>query len=189
MNMPSDNQILLKLFKSSVRLDVIQNEYGKRIIVLDEPKQPNSSVTIVNLPDDSIVVNVDKFEGSAHVFECDLGICKRADYALISESTKSVLYIELKSSSSSLRKDIVHQFIGAQCFITYCKEVVRKFWKIDNFMDNYIERYVSIVGISSSQRPVTEGDTGAAHGSPEAFMKIKHPNRFFLQYNKLLGRR
>lgn len=187
--MLSDKEILLRLFKPSARLDVTLDRYGKLVTILDEPKQPDSSITIVNLPHDCVVVNVDRFDGSAHVFNCDTGICKRADYALISESTKSVLYIELKSSLSYLRKDIVHQFVGAQCFIYYCKQVAGRFWGNHGFMDDYCERFVSIVEISSSQRPIFEGEAGATHGSPDTFMKIKCPNRQFLHFNKLLGRR
>jgi hypothetical protein len=185
----SDTEIMLRLFKPSVRLNLTTNQSGKSTVLLDEPNQANSSVTIVNCPDDTVIINVDKFEAAAHVFNCDSGLCKRADYALISEASKSILYIELKSSSSFLHKDIVHQFVGAQCFVAYCKEIVRRFWGSHDFMNGYSERFVSLVEISSSQRPIVDRGFGVIHGSPETFLKIKRPNRQYLDFNKLLGRK
>lgn len=187
--MLTDSEILARLFKPSARVNLVPDAYGKQTIILDEPKRLDSSVTIAYLPGDTVAVNVDKFEAAAYVFNCDEGICKRADYALISETTKSILYVELKSSSSFQHKDIVHQFVGAQCFVSYCKELARRFWQSPGFMDGYCERFVSIVSISSSQQPVIEREAGPAHSSPHTYMKIKHPNRKFLHFNKLLGRR
>jgi hypothetical protein len=180
-----DTKILRQLFKPSAQVEAIINCHGKREVTLAEPLQPNSDVKICYLPGDAVIVNVDKFEGPHHVFNCDTGVCKRADYVIISESHHSILYIELKSASHR-SSDVVKQLIGAKCFISYCKEVVRLFWDKNNFMDGYSERFVSFVEIAASQRPVSS-QPSPIHDSPSAFLKIKRPNRSFQNFNKLFG--
>lgn len=181
----SDTEILRKLFKPRAQVEAFTTCYGKREVTLAEALQPNSDVKICHLPDDAVIVNVDKFEGPHHVFNCDTGVCKRADYVIISESHRSILYIELKSASCS-NSDVVKQLIGAKCFISYCKEVVRLFWDTSNFMDGYRERFVSFVEISASQRPVSS-QPSPIHDAPSAFLKIKRPNRSFQNFNRLFG--
>jgi hypothetical protein len=182
----NDTETLRNLFKPRVYVNMTTNAHGKYEVTLEEPLQPDSSVKICRLPGDTVIVNVDLFEGPNHVFNCDTGICKRADYAIISESRRSVLYVELKSGSYG-QCDVVKQLIGAKCFISYCREVVRQFWGNPSFMEGYCERFVSFVHVSASQRPISE-PSRAIHDCPTNFMKIKHPNRNFQHFNRLIGR-
>ena len=182
----SDTEILLQLFKPRAQVEAITNSYGKKEVTLTEAQQPDSRVKINHLHSDAVIINVDKFEGPHHVFNCDTGVCKRADYVIISESARVILYVELKSASHR-NSDVVNQLKGAKCFIGYCKEIVRLFWSENNFMDNYKERYVSFVEISASQRPVFS-QSSPVHDTSSAFLKIKRPNRSFQSFNKLVGR-
>jgi hypothetical protein len=181
----SDTTILRQLFKPTAQVKAVATPYGKIEVTLEEALQPDSSVKICHLPVDAVIVNVDKFDGPHHVFNCDTGICKRADYVIISESRRSILYIELKSASCS-SSDVVKQLIGAKWFISYCKEVVRLFWNKEGFMDGYRERFVSFVEIAASQRPMSS-QPSPIHDAPSTFLKIKHPNRSFQHFNRLLG--
>jgi hypothetical protein len=181
----SDTEILRQLFKPRAQVEAITNSYGKQEVTLTEALQPDSSVKICHIPNDAVIINVDKFEGPHHVFNCDTGVCKRADYVIISESFRAILYVELKSASHR-SSDIVKQLIGAKCFIAYCKEVVRLFWGESDFMAGYRERYISFVEISASQRPAFE-QSSHVHDTPSGFLKIKRPNRAFQHFNRLLG--
>jgi hypothetical protein len=181
----TDTEILYQLFKPSVRLSTSINGRGHNEVILVEPSQESSDIKICRLPHDAIVVNVDKFEGPNHVFNCNTGVCKRADYAIISESYRSILYIELKSGSC-LHADVVNQLTGAKCFIRYCREIVHQYWNNTNFMDGYSERFVSFVNISAAQRPICKSST-PIHDSPSKYMKIKSPDRGFQHFNKLVG--
>jgi hypothetical protein len=181
----NDTEILDRLFKSRARVMPTIDPHGKRYVILAESAQANSSIRICHLPDDAFVVNVDKFEGPNHVFQCSVGECKRADFAIISESYRSILYIELKSGSC-VKGEVIQQLMGARCFIRYCKEIVGLFWDNGNFMNGYSERFVSFVKIAASQRPITEISSNL-HDCPARFLKIKHPDRSYQNFNKLIG--
>jgi hypothetical protein len=55
--------------------------------------------TIMDLPNNSIVLNIEKFEQPKTLFEGKMGECKRCDYilALTEEKQKILLFIEMKS--------------------------------------------------------------------------------------------
>lgn len=103
---------------------------------------PQSLTKICGLPDNAIVIKVDAFTAPDAVFAGSHDECKRADYVIISDAAgkKVIVYIEMKARKGS-EKAIIQQLKGAQCFIMYCREIGRSFWKKQNFLEGYRHRF------------------------------------------------
>ena len=163
----------------------LQKEYGRSIVILDEPQTTNSAVTIRNLPDETLVIKVDMFNAPDQIFNGRKGECKRADYVIISPAHKCIVYIELKRTRDAWN-EIVKQLKGAQCLVSYCKNIGQTFWNSREFMRNYKQRFISIGHIGIPKRKTRmEKPTQSAHDKPEKAMKIDWPN--YVEFNKLAG--
>jgi hypothetical protein len=178
-----DAEILNLLLRDAVRVE-LQNSYGKYYVVLDEPQAVDSSVIIRGLPHDSHVIKVDSFSSPDNIFKGVMGECRRADYVIISESKKRILYIELKKTKAAWGH-IVNQLMGAECFVKYCREIGKSFWNEPAFMDEYEHRFISIGHTSIAKRKTRIEKTAARHDAPNRAMKIDWPNT--LQFNHLAG--
>ena len=82
-------------------------------------------------------------------------------------------------------KEIVQQLYGAMCFVCYCREIGKCFWKEKRFMQEYQHRFISIGHISISKKCTRITRTSSKHDTPESAMKIDWPNK--LQFNHLAG--
>jgi hypothetical protein len=140
--MMSDTDIPSQLIKESA-LVPLQNEHGKFSLGLDERQASDSCVTIHNLPSDALAIKADVFGSPDDIFNCTHGECKHADYVIVSEKKKYILYIELKKVKGSWDQ-IVNQLTGAECFVKYCGEIGKSFWKEKNFLKDYKNRFISI---------------------------------------------
>jgi len=176
----SDMKILSEMILESV-LVPHENEYGKPVIKLQEAGVKDSVSFIRNIPSDSIVIKADEFPAPKTFFKGDKGECKRADFIIISEEKKVILYVELKAGAKDA-SPIVKQLRGASCLISYCKEIGREFWSESTFLDGYAHRYVGMVNLSVSKKP-SRHKSVPLHDSPETFMKISSPHN--LQFNQL----
>jgi hypothetical protein len=176
----SDMEILSELILESVLIPH-ENEYGKPVIKLQEAGVKNSVSFIRNIPSDVIVIKADEFPAPKTFFKGDNGECKRADFIIISEEKKVILYVELKAGAKDARH-IVKQLKGASCVISYCKEIGRQFWSKSTFLDGYAHRYVGMVNLSVSKKPSRHKST-PLHDSPESFLKISSPH--YLQFKEL----
>jgi hypothetical protein len=140
----TDTDILQQLISTSAAVQIKQQQQHKRNYVeLCKPQTNNSCVKICGLPDDTIVIQADKFPPPSTIFQGNKGECKRADYILISEEKKCIIFLEMKKTSDS-QKTIVSQLKGAQCVMKYCQEVGISFWNKSNFLNDYKHRFVSV---------------------------------------------
>jgi hypothetical protein len=176
----SDMKILSELILESA-LVPHENEYGKPVIKLQEAGVKDSVSFIRNIPSDAIVIKADEFPAPKTFFKGDKGECKRADFIIISEEKKVILYVELKAGAKDTSY-IVKQLKGASCVISYCKEVGRHFWNESSFLDGYVHRYVGMVNLSVSKR-TSRHKSKPLHDLPESFLKISSPRH--LQFNEL----
>ncbi len=180
----SDMNILSQMIKEAALVQK-EKEHGKLFVVLNEPQAQDSSATIRHLPHDALVIKVDAFRSPDTIFNGTNGECKRADYVIISEEKRCILYIEMKRTKDG-RNETVKQLQGAHCFVRYCQEVGKSFWKKDDFLDNYNNRFISIgrtsIAITSRERMSNNKEL---HDTPDKAMKIDCPR--YLQYNKLAG--
>ncbi|MBS4068174.1 MAG: hypothetical protein KGZ62_06205 [Sulfurimonas sp.] len=183
----SDIAILDQMIKNSARIPVEVDAFTtKKFVKLTEPQEPTSVVTIHNVPDDAVVIKVDKFEVDK-VFNGSKDECKRADYVIISDSCgkKRILYIEMKKTKDS-EKQIISQLKGATCFVAYCKEIASVFWEKRDLLSGFQERFVSFghTGGINKKRTRIERPT-RDHNTPERLMKISWPSR--TEFNNLVG--
>ena len=185
----SDIIILKEMLQESLIASLNPHPYdiNKKQVILSEP-DANYSVTI-GVPNESevIVIKTDAFKAPTTTFKSSKHECKRADFVIIINSDKhqKIIFIELKAkSTTSKESDIILQFKGARCFITYCQEIGKLFWDEPNFLENYAYRYVSIRNIGLPKKP-TRNKIHPTHDLPEKMLKIGAPNRLIL--NQLIG--
>lgn len=169
----SDMDILSNLILESVLIPH-ESEYGKPVIKLQEVGVKDSFSYIRGIPSDAIVIKADEFPAPKSFFRGDKGECKRADFIIISEEKKVILYIELKAGDKDA-KHIIKQLKGAKCVISYCKEIVKQFWNESTFLDDYSHRYVGMVNLSINKKPSRQSAI-PLHDSPEKFLKISSPH-------------
>ena len=70
---------------------------GSTLILIENSNNNYGEITILNAPSDSLLIKIDedKFD-VRQVFMSSQGICKKADYILITREKKKVIFIELK---------------------------------------------------------------------------------------------
>ncbi len=175
-----DMEILSELILDSA-LVPHENEYGKPIIKLQETGVKGAISYIRNIPSDAIVIKADEFPAPKSFFKGNKGERKRADFIIISEEKKVILYVELKAGPKD-SSYIVKQLKGASCVISYCKGIGKHFWNENTFLEGYAHRYVGMVNLSVSKKP-SRHKSAPLHDSPESFLKISSPHN--LQFNQL----
>lgn len=181
-----DLQILKELFKKDA-LQGLENNYHKFHTTLREPSCPDSSVLIADIPEESLVVKIDKFPDPSAVFNGDKGECRRADFLIISEynDKKRILFIELKRTKDEKTK-IIQQLKGAVCALKYCQEAGKQFWNKSNFLDEFEFRFVSFGHTAIRKRRTRiRREVSTTHNSPEKMMKIDWPAN--IRFNHLVG--
>ncbi len=183
----SDIDILDKMIKETAKVKLGKNKYGKKQVTLVEPQQPSSSVTISGIPDKVIIIKADAFQSPDTVFNGSNGECKRADFIIIADTNKKkvILCIEMKATKDS-KKKIIQQLTGTQCFIIYCQEIGKKFWKQQDFLKGYQYRFISIGHTSISKQRTRTTSQSSTHDRPEQMMKIDSPHH--LEFNHLAGK-
>ncbi len=183
----SDIDIFHKLIKDTAKVSPVDN-YGKKQVILTEPQHSKSSVTISGLPDNVIVIKADAFRSPDTVFAGSMGECKRADFVIAADANnkKVILCIEMKATKEG-RGKIVQQLKGAQCFVSYCREIGRIFWDRRDFLNGYKYRFISIGHTGISKRKTRIDRESGVHDHPGKMMKIDSPSR--LQFNHLAGAR
>lgn len=176
----TDSEILNELVHSGARCKLIASG-AKRSLDLEEPGVCKCAVT--NVPIDAIVIKVDKFAAPTSVFCGNKGECRRADFAIISESHKCIILVEIKNGRDS-NPNIVQQLTGAMCFIDYLRAVGINFWEEKEFLKSYNLRFVCIsqVGMIRKRKTKIEYST-VKHDKPYRFLKISCPHH--LQFGQL----
>ena len=150
----SDIAILKEMIQKSATVP-LEEHNDKKKVILKEPDD-DYAVTIYGMPDDEqvIVIKADAFPAPKAVFIGSKGECKRADFVIIADTgpKKVILYIEMKAGKGEALKDILAQLKGAKCFVAYCREIGQLFWKQQNFLEDYGDRFLSIKNIKLSKK-------------------------------------
>jgi hypothetical protein len=181
----SDIDILSQMLKATVTIPLIEHN-GRKQVYLEEPQCCNSSFTIYDLPENTIVIKADSFKCLENFFDGSKGECKRADFIIMADSPrkKIILCIEMKKTKGT-NKEIIQQLNGAQCLVLYCKHIGIKFWGLRDFLDGYKYRFISIGHTSIAKRRTRVIRQEGIHDKPDKMMKIYSPNH--LQFNQLAG--
>lgn len=121
--MITDTEIIKCLIKETV-CNVFEKSGGN----LKLQEKDIYEILIEAAPENTSLIKFDgNFPQPDKIFDCekgfkgDKGLCKRADYILISEKEESIFLIEVTSGSSKGDDDITCQLRGAECFVEYLK--------------------------------------------------------------------
>jgi hypothetical protein len=182
----TDIEILVEMLKNDATI-AIETESDKRVVKLTE-SQINQHVKIYNIPENAIVIKADAFPSPNAIFANSKFECKRADFIIVVETEKVIIYIELKNSIKTKSQEfIIQQLQGAQCLMSYCQSIGEIFWKEKNFLKNYQHRFVNILikGISVS-KSLTNSKFLQIHDHPDRMLQISGLSEISLDY--LIGK-
>lgn len=143
-------------------------------------------VTIMDLPADSIVLNIDNFEQPKALFRGKNGECRRCDYilALAKENRRFLLFIEMKSGQFKEGR-VQQQFKGSECVMDYCDAVLDRFHSQNGLLKSYEKRFLIFYKPSLAKRPTQPFKMPAKNDSPERALKYPSPHNPSI--NILLG--
>jgi len=148
---------LQKLLHSNAIAPVVMDRGQHSVTLVEE----TYNFTLRHIPNDSIVIKCDKFPNlcalGQEFFLNENGECKRADYALISESSNVIMFFELKKSKrSSKRADAILQLKGATCVVNYCGLIAAEFLNKPRIFDGFLYRYYIVHHDSLRKRSFRE---------------------------------
>ena len=174
--MMSDLDVLQELINERALVPLEETPYGGKTVDLVERDRQGKilySIKIKGIPNDTIVVKTDRFTSPENIFACLRGECKRADYIIITntETENFIIYVEMKKGRGN-ESEIINQLKGSECFISYCRMIVCKFWQQSRFLDQYENRFVTFrrIGISKSQ--TRKRSPSVLHDVPDEVLKI-----------------
>jgi hypothetical protein len=178
--------ILEQMIKDNAKVPLI-DYYGKKQVILKETQGTNYEVTILDIPEETLIIQSDLFEAPKSIFNNSKGECKRSDFIVISDqdNLKIIMFIEMKVGKANTQ-EIIQQLKGSECLISYCREIGKKFWNQINFLENYEYRFISMKHINIAKRCTREKQLPTIHNSPENMLKIYAPKE--IQFNKLIGK-
>ncbi|KTD49613.1 hypothetical protein Lrub_0712 [Legionella rubrilucens] len=176
-----DSEIIRNLIQDSAKIN-LEDHYKKKKVLLKED-QTSSEVQILNVPEDSLVIRVDAFQAPKSIFNNIKGVCKRADFVLISFTDKTIIYIEMKKSTGKW-SEVLDQLKGAECFIYYCQKIGIAYWENEDFLKQYKHRFVVIGGTNLAKEKTRVTKSQEEHDTPSRALKINNPNN--LQYKSLI---
>jgi len=180
----SEMGILQSLFNESA-LVALETHYGtKTKVSLREPTASDSAIQIMNLPSDTLVIDLDTNFANDRLFSGSRDCCKRADFMLISSKKKCVLFIEMKRNNPSTKKMIINQLRGSFCVYKYCSSVVEEFFE-ETFLAAYQVRFVAVLHTVMNKRKTVDRPTGERHDRPEKLMTVRHQK--CIQFNQIAG--
>ena len=166
----NDIQILREMLNPDAQVP-LQSGQGKSSVQLTD-LQSHTTVEIKGIPPDSIVIRPENFEEPLIIFNGTKGERKRADFVIVSNDERErkwVVCIETQEMDAKLASHVTQQLKGAYCFISYCKSIGKSFWELEDFLDGYQHRFVSIVDLNfnrSKRRTQPFHSTGELHNRP-----------------------
>lgn len=172
----SDLDILNELINEKALVQLEETSYGKKTVTLSEfsrQGQIQYSIKIKGIPDNTIVIKTDIFSSPESIFACQRGECKRADYVIItnSETANFIIYVEMKEGKGNAC-EIINQLKGSECFISYCRTIVFKFWQESRFLDQYENRFVTFRRIRIRKSQTRKRTPSVLHDVPDEMLKI-----------------
>jgi len=177
VNTVDEIKALKELMCDDALIPLEQNN-GKYYCTLPEPES-DYVLTIKQLSENAIIIKCDKFPPAKDFFRGTKNECKRADYIIVLDEPKRILYIELKrSKNSSSNQEIIAQLKGAKCVINYCNSIMKSFWDT-NGLDDYDDRYFKYISRSINKRG--SRPTATVKNNTPNDARIIHDSSVFLQ--------
>ncbi len=139
-----DTTALLALLVDGL-FGIISEKDGRRFARLQESGMEASlkRVDICDVPDGTLILNLDKYEQPKSLFKGKQGERQRCDYVLITalENQPFLIFIELKSKTLK-NSEIERQFKGAECVMDYCDAALDRFHGQNGLLRQCQKRFV-----------------------------------------------
>lgn len=177
----TETKILNKMINNDAKIP-LTDHYRKKKVSLVECNTTGSQLEIFNLPEDSIVINLDSRFENYKLFEGSAGECKRSDYIIISESKNIAIFIEMKKGKSDTSK-IIQQLKGSLCTYEYFQSIAREFFNKNKFLAGYNKRFVAFTRASLTKRKTKINKAKNDHSTPNQPMKISGAQN--IQFNMI----
>ena len=176
-----DMTLLKAMLKDTAQI-AIQDHYARKKVVLIEHDTEGSRLEIYNIPEDSLVIDVDASLDIRNLINTTNGACKRADYLIISQEKKLVLFIEMKKGNPKT-SDIIKQLKGSLCVFKYCQAIAGQFFDTEDFLDDYKMRFVAFKNVNLTKNKTKIDKMSNDHNTPETLMKVSWAKT--IQFNKI----
>jgi hypothetical protein len=175
-----------EIFKEMLREEVLKDicietikKHQNWSAELDEKQSSDCryTVTIGRVPSDLIIIKADAFPACLDFFKGKNGECKRADYILISEARRIVIFIEMKAGGG---RGVLRQLKGASCLLKHCRDIGTQFWGEEKFLNGYEYSFVSIrrISISKTLTKQRQKSYSKNHDTPETYKQLTGRNYF-----------
>ncbi|MCL1875103.1 MAG: hypothetical protein FWF87_02440 [Synergistaceae bacterium] len=145
---------------------------GHRCFVITEEDKESklNKIEVRGVPENSILLKMNCYKEPIATFKSTKGECKRCDYVILTqyENTMHVIYIEMKSWELK-KPDIICQFKGAFCFMSYSNVIAEKFHNA-RISSAPQERYVVLYANRNNKTSLFPKPVQNNHSFPENAM-------------------
>ena len=172
----SDLDVLKRLIQGKALITLEDHYNGKKKVTLREPQTENSYLELHNVPYDSLVIDLDSAFSNDNFFQGSQGECKRADFIIVSEDIKKIVFIEMKRATAPL-KNIIKQLKGSLCAFEYTQSIIKHFFGKNDYLRDYEHRYVSVTQTGLKKRKTEMTPTAGRHDAPEKPLKLSWANQ------------
>lgn len=133
-------------------------------------------VDVFDLPEDSLLIHLEKYEQPRTLFNGRLGERQRCDYVLITtvRGFPTVLFIEMKSAQLK-QSAIMKQFKGAECILEYCDAALDRFHGQNSLLRSCQKRYVVFYLPRVAKQRTRPKPPAFRNDSPEQAMRYPAP--------------
>lgn len=179
-----DTGVLNELFADKLMGD-FGKKNGRRFAMLKETDKGAKlkRVDIFDVPEESVLIKLDRAEPPHSLFKKEKGKCRRCDYVLITKTKYKhiMLFIEMKSAKRVPVSDVKKQFWGAECVIDYCNATLKRFHDQADFFGKFEKRFVVFYKPSISKRSTrlpkkpSLVKTSGTNDTPEHMLKYNAP--------------
>jgi len=121
------------------------NDHGRSFARLRETgaEAKLKKVKVFDVPDSSILINLDRCEQPKTLFRNEKGQRQRCDYVLLTifNNREFMIFIEMKSTTVK-DTEVQRQFKGAECIMDYCNAALNRFHDQRNLLSAFQKRFV-----------------------------------------------
>lgn len=173
-----DLNVVLDLLVENM-LGEFGQENGRRFAQLKEcgVDAKLKTVRIFDIPDNSILINLDRYRQPETLFKDNRGQRTRCDYVLLTtfNHLPCMLFIEMKSRSVS-DKEILKQFKSSECLMDYCNAVLNRFHEQNDLLKSFHKRFVVFYKPRSTpKRPSRPPCPSSSNDKPDNALKYPSP--------------
>lgn len=158
---------------------------GGEVELRESDQNVDYIVRLSNVPEDCIIVKMDRFEARAGFFSesCELPVGKRADYALIDMVGQKIVVVELKKGTYE-NGHVRSQLSGGAALFDYLSSLLKWHADCENLFKGFCLHFV-VIGKKSASRKTTRNQF--SNTSPNHFLKVVRRNGEPIPFRMLIN--